>query len=139
MLLIRMPQVRATTLKKTPVNLVQASLHMIKFLQEVEKHPSLYSNVHLLQEAVRRYEEVWLPLVAKHGPLHWHLQTESASLSLSLLRKLGLVPPLDVEHPGGRPPHFFWLRLKVDLALSHAVPALVPERGLSHCRGCSRP
>ena len=73
-----MPQVRATTLKKTPVNLVQASLHMIKFLQEVEKHPSLYSNVHLLQEAVRRYEEVWLPLVAKHGPLQWHLQTESA-------------------------------------------------------------
>ena len=67
------------------MNLVQASLHMMKFLQEVEKHPSLYSNVHLLQEAVRRYEEVWLPLVAKHGP--------------------GLVPPLDVEHPGRVPPY----------------------------------
>eukprot|EP00434_Breviolum_minutum_P026825 symbB.v1.2.023709.t1/scaffold2191.1/size86259/1 len=39
---------------------------MIHFLQEVEKYPALYSNQRLLLEAIRRYEQIWLPLVAKH-------------------------------------------------------------------------
>lgn len=36
--------------------------------EEVDRHPALYSNQRLLSEAIRRYEEIWLPLVAKHGP-----------------------------------------------------------------------
>eukprot|EP00438_Fugacium_kawagutii_P014846 Skav234820 [mRNA] locus=scaffold69:857542:857760:- [translate_table: standard] len=36
--------------------------------EEVDKRPALYSNQRLLSEAIRRYEDIWLPLVAKHGP-----------------------------------------------------------------------
>eukprot|EP00913_Durusdinium_trenchii_P026504 g24868.t1 len=77
----RIPQrkVADATFAKSKVDLVKASLHMIQFLQEVERHPALYSNERLLKDAVRRYEEIWLPLLAKHR------------------YPTNLIPPLDVE------------------------------------------
>ena len=39
----------------------------IDFLNEVEGFPCLYANRRILARAIRRYEEIWLPLVAKAG------------------------------------------------------------------------
>ncbi|CAE8589999.1 unnamed protein product, partial [Polarella glacialis] len=50
---------------KCQVDLVSACLRMLDFLQEVEEHPCLYTNRRILAEAIRRYETIWLPIVAK--------------------------------------------------------------------------
>lgn len=50
----------------TPTSIIELLSTM---RQEVEKYPALYSNQRLLLEAIRRYEQIWLPLVAKHGSL----------------------------------------------------------------------
>ncbi|CAK0874890.1 unnamed protein product, partial [Prorocentrum cordatum] len=66
---------------RVTVDLPAAVLGMIGFLSEVDECPSLYLNQDVLAEAVRRYERLWLPLVAGLEP--------------ALQR--ALVPPLDVE------------------------------------------
>ncbi|CAE7523504.1 GRDP2, partial [Symbiodinium microadriaticum] len=67
------------TFAKAKVDLVKACRNMIDFLQEVDKYPCLYANQQVLRQAVQRYEDIWLPLLAKKDP------------------QARLVPPLDVE------------------------------------------
>jgi hypothetical protein len=54
---------------------------MIHFLNEVDQFPCLYLNRTVLADAIRRYEELWLPLMAGLMPA----------------QQLELVPPIDVE------------------------------------------
>ena len=51
---------------------------MLDFLNEVDQFPCLYANEAILQDALRRYETIWLPAIARSG-------------------KLEVAPPLDVE------------------------------------------
>ncbi|CAE7042011.1 GRDP1 [Symbiodinium sp. CCMP2456] len=67
------------TFAKAKVDLVKACRNMIDFLKEVDKYPCLYANQQVLRQAVQRYEDIWLPLLAKKDP------------------QARLVPPLDVE------------------------------------------
>lgn len=71
-------EVSLETFKKSKIDLVLSSIHMINFLTEVDHYPCLYTNEAVLVEAVRRYETIWLPLVARSGVIE-------------------VVPPLDVE------------------------------------------
>ncbi|XP_064099104.1 uncharacterized protein LOC135210199 isoform X2 [Macrobrachium nipponense] len=64
------------------VNLVRAAKRLLSFLATVDEHKALYQGP-LVSAALRRYEECWLPLVARGG--------ESE----------GCAPPLDV--------HWVWL------------------------------
>ena len=48
------------------VDLVDAARKQLVFLREVDKHPDLYSG-ELVRQAIRRYEQLWLPLVAEHN------------------------------------------------------------------------
>ena len=66
--------------KKTIINvdLINGSRKQIAFLEEVNKYPSLFEGS-VLKNAIRRYEKLWLPLIAAnpkkiiHPPLdiHW--------------------------------------------------------------------
>ena len=47
------------------VDLVDAARKQLVFLREVDKHPDLYSG-DLVRKAIRRYEQLWLPLAAEH-------------------------------------------------------------------------
>ncbi|CAJ1400927.1 unnamed protein product [Effrenium voratum] len=71
-------QVAGETFRKSQVDLVRAAVYMIDFLNEVDRYPCLYANHAVLQRAIHRYHNIWLPLLAGvDGP--------------------DLVPPLDVE------------------------------------------
>ena len=59
------------------VDLIEGSRRQVALLQEVNKHPSLYSGP-VLKNAVRRYEKLWLPLVAANP-------------------KKDLIPPIDIH------------------------------------------
>ena len=48
------------------VDLVDAARKKLVFLREVDKHPDLYSG-ELVRKAIRRYEQLWLPLAAEHN------------------------------------------------------------------------
>ena len=70
--------VAGETFRKSQVDLVRAAVYMIDFLNEVDRYPCLYANHAVLQRAIHRYHNIWLPLLAGvDGP--------------------DLVPPLDVE------------------------------------------
>ncbi|ELU08152.1 hypothetical protein CAPTEDRAFT_208874 [Capitella teleta] len=59
------------------VNLIEAALRHLYFLQQFDQHPDLYS-APVAMEAIRRYETIWLPLAATHP-------------------NDNLVPPLDIH------------------------------------------
>ena len=48
------------------VDLVDAARKQLVFLREVDKHPDLYTG-DLVRKAIRRYEQLWLPLAAEHN------------------------------------------------------------------------
>ena len=48
------------------LDLVDAARKQLVFLREVDKHPDLYSG-DLVRKAIRRYEQMWLPLAAEHN------------------------------------------------------------------------
>ncbi|XP_069133154.1 uncharacterized protein [Argopecten irradians] len=48
------------------VDLVEAAIREVKFLEKVNQQPSLY-NGPIVRRAIYRYESLWLPLVAKHN------------------------------------------------------------------------
>lgn len=54
---------------------------MLNFLDEVDEYPCLYFNRTIISNAVRRFEKLWIPLLA----------------SVPESQRLKLVPPLDVE------------------------------------------
>lgn len=54
---------------------------LIHVLRLVEAHPALYLNASVIRDAIRRYEHLWIPLLAKLPPAS----------------RTKLVPPLDVE------------------------------------------
>ncbi|KAK3102178.1 hypothetical protein FSP39_009388 [Pinctada imbricata] len=47
------------------LDMVEAALAHIEFLTDVDKHPCLYHGQYV-QNAISRYENLWLPLAAKH-------------------------------------------------------------------------
>ncbi len=54
---------------RIPLNyLIQGAIYQIDFLQQVNDYPLLYGGK-ILANAIRRYEELWLPLVADVGDL----------------------------------------------------------------------
>ena len=61
---------------KINVDLVDAARRQLAFLKQVDAYPALYEGP-LVKNALRRYEELWLPLAAEHdllvAPLdiHW--------------------------------------------------------------------
>jgi len=67
--------------EKVKVNLALGVVRMIDFLNEVHKYPCLYTNKRILNDAIVRYETVWLPMM----------------ISLPEKDRIALVPPLDVE------------------------------------------
>lgn len=48
------------------IDLIQAAKNELAFLEEVAKYPNLHAGP-LLREAIRRYEQLWLPLAARHS------------------------------------------------------------------------
>ena len=48
------------------IDLIQAAKNELAFLEEVAKYPNLRAGP-LLREAIRRYEQLWLPLAARHS------------------------------------------------------------------------
>ena len=63
---------------KVSVDLVQNALHQVSFLKSVSREPALLEPV-ILQEAIARYETLWLPLLAgqnKQEPLPAPLDIE---------------------------------------------------------------
>ncbi|XP_078655975.1 uncharacterized protein LOC144902415 [Branchiostoma floridae x Branchiostoma belcheri] len=58
-------------------DLIKAAKYQLGFLKEVDRHPMLYEGPHV-DNALRRYEKLWLPLVARVGTK-------------------GLSPPLDIH------------------------------------------
>ena len=51
---------------QSKVNLVTAAQAEYEFLQLVDRHPALYYEA-VLQNALFRYEEYWLPLCREHA------------------------------------------------------------------------
>lgn len=54
---------------------------MLSFLDEVDQYPCLYFNHQILTNAIRRYEQLWIPLL----------------LSIPAIQRLKLAPPVDIE------------------------------------------
>lgn len=74
------PELSESELHSRLVGRVQFLLNM---LCEVEKYPALYTNHKTLRNALRRYECVWVPLLARAGASGVHYAS--------------LAPPLDVQ------------------------------------------
>ena len=51
---------------KFSVDLVKASLHELEFLADVDRHQVLSTRGPTVRHAIRRYEQCWLPLAARH-------------------------------------------------------------------------
>jgi len=48
------------------VDLVEACRRELDFLAEVDRHDALTTSRPVIRQAIRRYEQFWLPLVARH-------------------------------------------------------------------------
>ncbi|XP_033752024.1 uncharacterized protein LOC117335877 [Pecten maximus] len=48
------------------LDLIEAAIREVKFLEKVDQQPSLYSGP-IVRRAIYRYESLWLPLAAKHN------------------------------------------------------------------------
>lgn len=55
--------------------------YMISFIEEVDQYPCLYANKNIVDNAIRRYETIWIPFCMSHP----------ATL------RVQFVPPIDIE------------------------------------------
>ncbi|KAJ7379031.1 hypothetical protein OS493_018825 [Desmophyllum pertusum] len=73
------------------IDLVEAALAHRQFLQLVDEHPSLYAGPHV-QNAIRRYELFWLPLLAQSATVQ-----VAAPLDIAWVWHVHMLSPVNYE------------------------------------------
>jgi len=84
--------------------LTEGALDELEFLQQVDQYPSLYTAGPILDNAIRRYERFWLPLVArytsdgKQGEGDLYISLLAAPLDVAWIWHVHMLSPVAYQH-----------------------------------------